>query len=165
MSVSVPALIFLLFIIFQRLCELFIAKRNTANLMARGARETGAEHYPFMVAMHTCWILALVIFGYEQPISLFWLSLFALLQGFRVWILITLCERWTTRIIVIDEPLVLGGPFKIFRHPNYMLVVAEIIVAPMALGLWWVAILFTILNAWMLFIRIRAENAALQHLR
>lgn len=165
MSVSTTALLFLGFIIFQRLSELVIAKRNTAKLMARGAVEHGAEHYPFMVMMHTCWIVALVFFGIDQPINLFWLTLFAVLQAFRIWILTTLGERWTTRIIVIDDPLVLAGPFKYFRHPNYMLVIAEIIVAPMVLGLWWIALLFTLLNAAMLYVRIGAEERALEHLR
>jgi methyltransferase len=79
--------------------------------------------------------------------------------------LTSLGERWTTRIIVLNEPLVLAGPFQYFKHPNYMLVVAEIFVAPMVLGLWQMAIVFSILNAMMLFVRIREEEKALSHLR
>ncbi|SFR49293.1 isoprenylcysteine carboxyl methyltransferase family protein [Litoreibacter janthinus] len=156
-----PAILFLTFIIVQRLSELVIAKRNTARLMAEGAREIGAAHYPAMVAMHTAWIAALVVFGWQNPVSLPWLMIFAVLQGLRLWILTTLGPRWTTRIIITDTPLVNAGPFRYLRHPNYTLVVAEIIVAPMVLGLVWVAVLWTILNAAMLFVRIRAENAGL----
>ena len=165
MTISTPALLFLAFVIFQRLSELWIAKRNTAKLLERGAIEHGQDHYAYMVAMHTCWIVALVIFGLSQPLNVFWLLLFIILQGIRIWILSTLGERWTTRIIVIDEPLVLGGPFRYFRHPNYMLVIAEIIVTPMVLGLWWVALLFTVLNSAMLYVRIGTEERALAHLR
>lgn len=165
MIVSIPALLFLGLVILQRLSELWIAKRNTARLLERGAIEHGVGHYPYMVGMHTCWVLALVIFGINQPLNVFWLLIFILLQGIRIWILSTLGERWTTRIIVIDEPLVLGGPFRYFRHPNYMLVIAEIIVTPMVLGLWWVALVFTVLNAAMLYVRIGAEERALAHLR
>ena len=159
------AILFLGFIIVQRLSELVIAKRNTAQLMAKGAYEVGAGHYPVMVAMHSAWIVCLVVFGWDQPVALGWLALFAVLQVFRLWILSSLGGRWTTRIIILEEPLVTRGPFKVFSHPNYMLVVAEIIVAPMVLGLWWVAALFTVLNAGMLWVRIGVEHRALAPLR
>ncbi len=159
------ALLFLGFIVLQRLSELAISKANTKRLLARGAYEVGANHYPAMVAMHSAWIVCLVVFGYTQPVSLFWLAIFAVLQTFRVWILASLGSRWTTRIIILEEPLVTRGPFKLIRHPNYVLVIAEIIVAPMVLGLWWVAALFTVLNAAMLWVRIGAEERALAPLR
>jgi len=154
--------LFLAFIVVQRLGELVIAKRNTTALMARGAREVGAGHYPVMVALHSAWVLCLLVFGYNQEIHVGWLVFYAILQVFRVWILGTLGPRWTTRIIVIDEPLVARGPFRFIPHPNYTLVVAEIIVAPMVLGLLWVAVVFTLLNAAMLYHRIRVEDAALR---
>jgi methyltransferase len=154
-------LLFLGIIIVQRLSELVIAKRNTARLLAKGAYEVGAAHYPVMVAMHSVWIACLLIFGYDETVALGWLAVFTVLQIFRVWILGSLGGRWTTRIIVLEEPLVVRGPFKYFSHPNYMLVVAEIIVAPMVLGLIWVAVVFTVLNAGMLWVRIGVESKAL----
>ncbi len=163
--IETATLLFLGFIVAQRLSELVIAKRNTARLLARGAYEVGAAHYPVMVAMHSLWIAGLIVFGYDEQVSYGWLAVFAVLQGFRVWILSTLGRRWTTRIIVLPEPLVVGGPFKFLKHPNYALVVAEIIVAPMVLGLVWWAALFTALNAAMLWVRINAEEAALAPLR
>jgi methyltransferase len=160
-----PATLFLTFLICQRLSELVIAQRNTRALLAQGAREVGAAHYPFMVLMHAGWIGALVVFGWQNPVSLPWLALFALLQVGRVWILASLGRRWTTRIIVTPQPLIAKGPYRFMRHPNYALVVAEIIVAPMVLGLVWVAVVWTFLNAAMLFVRIKAENDALAPLR
>jgi methyltransferase len=154
--------LFLAFIVVQRLGELVIAKRNTAALLARGAHEVGAAHYPVMVALHSAWVLCLLIFGFSQEIHLGWLALYAVLQVFRVWILGTLGRRWTTRIIVIDEPLVAKGPFRFIPHPNYTLVVFEIFAAPMVLGLVWVALLFSALNAAMLYHRIRVEDGALR---
>ena len=156
-----PAIAFLGFIIAQRLSELVIARRNTARLMADGATEIGAAHYPAMVTMHAAWIAALVVFGWQNPVSIPWLVVFVALQGLRLWILATLGSRWTTRIILTDTPLVTTGPFRYLRHPNYTLVVAEIIVAPMVLGLVWVAVVWTALNAAMLYVRISAENAGL----
>ncbi len=158
-------ILFLAFVALQRLGELVIARINTARLLARGAYEVGAAHYPVMVAMHSVWIGCLLIFGYDQTVSWGWLAAFAVLQVLRIWILGTLGHRWTTRIIILPEPLVTRGPFKYLRHPNYTLVVAEIIVAPMVLGLVWVAVVFTVLNAAMLWVRIGVEGRALASLR
>ena len=152
---------FLGFLILQRLSELVLARLNTTRLLARGATEHGAAHYPLIVALHAAWIAALVIFGLGNPVSPAWLAAFVVLQALRIWILASLRDRWTTRIIVLDEPLVARGPFRFVRHPNYMVVAAEIVVASMVLGLPWVAAIFTVLNAAVLAIRIRAEDAAL----
>ncbi len=158
---SLPALAFVAFIVAQRLGELWLARRNTARLLARGAHEVGAAHYPMMVTLHASWVAALIVFGYDKVVSLPWLLVFGVLQVFRVWVLTSLGERWTTRIVVLDAPLVRHGPFRFMRHPNYAVVTGEIAVAPMVLGLVWVALAFTILNAAMLSVRIRAENDAL----
>jgi methyltransferase len=157
--------LFLAFIIVQRLSELVIAKVNTKRLLARGAYEVGAGHYPVMVAMHSIWIGCLLFFGYGEAVSYGWLAIFALLQVLRIWILGTLGARWTTRIIILPEPLVVRGPFRFLKHPNYTLVVAEIIVAPMVLNLVWVAVVFTVLNAAILWVRIGVEGRALAPLR
>jgi len=150
------------FVTLQRLSELVIAKRNTARLMDAGAREVGGEHYPVMVAMHSAWLAALWFTVGGRPISLPLLAIFAVLQLLRVWVLATLGPRWTTRIIVTpDAPLVKRGPFRFVRHPNYMVVTAEIAVLPLTFGLVGIALLFTVLNAAMLTVRIRAENRAL----
>ena len=153
--------LFIAIVIVQRLIELVIARRNTARLMARGAREHGAGHYPVMVAMHAAWVAAIAILGWDRPVLPGWLALWVLLQGLRLWILASLGDRWTTRIVVLDEPLVARGPYRYVRHPNYWLVVAEIAVTPMVLGLWPVALVFSALNAAMLAWRIRAEERAL----
>ncbi len=164
-EIAVPTALFLLFIIIQRLSELVLARRNTARLVKKGAVEIGASHYPYMVGLHTCWVLALIVFGYGATVSWPWLAAFVVLQILRAWILMSLGERWTTRIIVVNEPLVRTGPFAFLRHPNYLLVVLEFIVTPMVLGLVWVAVVFSLLNAAMLALRITVEERALSHLR
>ncbi|MEM8796271.1 MAG: isoprenylcysteine carboxylmethyltransferase family protein [Pseudomonadota bacterium] len=155
------AIFFIAFLVVQRLSELVLAKRNTQRLLERGAYEVGAWHYPLMVAVHGAFVVAIAVFGNDQSVNPFFLAVYALLQVFRIWILTSLGERWTTRIIIIDEPLIARGPYRFLKHPNYVLVVGEIFVAPMVLGLFWVAVVFTILNAGLLAIRIPAENAAL----
>jgi methyltransferase len=157
------AILFLAFLVAQRLAELAIARRNTAALLARGAVEHGAGHYPAIVALHAAWIASLAWFGWDQPVYPGWLAVFAVLQLLRVWVLVTLGPRWTTRIIVTGEPLVRRGPFRLLPHPNYAVVVAEIAAAPLVLGLTWVAVVFSVLNlALLLLVRIPAEEAALR---
>lgn len=146
----------------QRLAELAIDRRNTARLLAAGAREVGARHYPAMVAMHASWLVALWFTVGGRAVNLPLLAVFGVLQVMRVWVLATLGPRWTTRIIVTDRaPLVKTGPFRFLRHPNYTVVTAEIAVLPLVFGLVWIAVLFTLLNAAMLYVRIGAENRAL----
>ena len=162
MEANPAALAFMAFLLLQRGGELLLARRNTSRLLARGAVEHGAGHYPLMVAMHAAWLLAICALGWSNPVSAGWLAAFVLLQLLRVWVLATLGERWTTRIIVLDAPLVAKGPYRFMAHPNYAVVVAEIVVAPMVLGLWQVALVFTVLNAAMLRVRIGTEAQALR---
>lgn len=164
-ALSIPAVWFIAFVALQRLVELVLARRNTAALLARGAHEIGAGHYPLMVCLHLAWLLAIAWFGWQAPVSVPWLVVYAALQGARVWIIASLGSRWTTRVIILDEPLVVRGPYRFVSHPNYLLVVAEIIVVPMVLGLVWVAAIFTALNGAMLALRISVEQRGLRSIK
>jgi methyltransferase len=146
----------------QRTGELWLSNRNTRRLLAQGAREYGRSHYPFIVALHVLWLLSLWWLAPPRPVDLFWLAMFILLQLARIWVLASLGARWTTRIIVLpDAPLVRRGPYRLVNHPNYVVVVGEIAVLPLVFGLWQVALIFSLLNAAVLAIRIREENRAL----
>ena len=146
----------------QRAAELVLSYTNTRRLKARGAVEVAGGHYPLMVAVHTAWLIALWVFGHDQPIHIVALIFYLLLQGLRFWVMRTLGPRWTTRIIVLPQaPLVASGPYRFLSHPNYAVVIGEIAVLPLVLGLPSLAAIFTILNAGVLMIRIRAENRAL----
>lgn len=155
------ALIFLAYVMAERLIEMPIARRNTKRLIAAGGVEHSPGHYPLIVAVHTGWIVAMLWFGHDNSVNLIWLAVYAILQGLRAYILGTLGRRWTTRIIVVPgESKVTKGPFAVLPHPNYLLVIAEILVAPLVLGLWEVAAIFSALNAAILVIRISAEERA-----
>ena len=155
-------LVILAFVTLERLTELLYARRNTRRLLERGAREHGAGHYPLIVAVHALWLATLWWLAPTRAVDLFWLALFILVELMRAWVLSTLGPRWTTRIIALpNEPLVTGGPYRFVNHPNYWVVIAEIAVLPLVFGLWKVALIFTLLNAAVLTIRIRAENEAL----
>ena len=146
----------------QRLGELVLANRNTRRLLARGAVESGAGHYPFIVILHAAWLVGLWLLAWHRPVSLPLLGVFVVLQAARVWVIATLGSRWTTRIITLPgAPLVRSGPFRFLSHPNYVVVALEIAILPLAFGLAGYAIAFTLLNAAMMWVRIRSESAAL----
>ena len=155
-------IIILALVTLQRLGELWLSNRNTRRLLAQGAVEHGREHYPWIVAVHVSWLAVLWIVGPGQPVSLVWLGVYILLQAARIWVLATLGPRWTTRIIVLQgKPLVKRGPYRLVEHPNYLVVAGEIAVLPVVFGFWDLAILFSLLNAAVLSVRIREENRAL----
>jgi methyltransferase len=159
----IAAIAVLALVTAQRLGELVLASRNTKRLLARGAVETGAEHYPLIVGLHAAWVVGLWALAWDQPVRLPWLAAYLALLALRVWTLVSLGERWTTRIITLPgEPLVRRGPYRYLPHPNYLVVVGEIAVLPLVFGLWAYAAVFSVLNASILWVRIRAEERALR---
>ena len=160
----IASVVILALVTAQRLGELALARRNTRRLLARGGVESGAGHYPFMVAMHAAWLIGLWALAWDRPPSWPWIAVFLVLQAARGWVIATLGQRWTTRIITVPgAPRVTGGPFRFVSHPNYVVVALELAVLPLAFGLWVWALLFTGLNAAMMVVRLRAETRALRH--
>jgi len=150
-------------VVVERLTELVLARHNTALLMAAGGVEHGRGHYPLIVILHGCWLLAIVIFIPENTPPNWWLlSIFLALQPVRYWIITALGQRWTTRIIAMPKTQpIQTGPYRWLRHPNYAVVALEIMVLPLAFGAWEIALGFSALNAAILSIRIRTENQSL----
>jgi len=159
--------IVLALVALQRLAELFYASRNTRRLLARGGVEIGAVQYPFIVILHAAWLASMAIFIPPSTLPNWWLiGLYAVVQLLRVWTIATLGPYWTTRIITVPgAPLVRRGPYRIFRHPNYAVVCAEIAILPLAFGAVEIAIVFSILNASLLSWRIRTEERTLMERR
>ena len=147
----------------QRLIELAHACRNTARLRRLGAKETDAGGYPLFVLLHASWLTSLAVFVPTATLP-DWplIGVFALLQLGRIWVILSLGVYWTTRIVTLpDAPLVRTGPFRYFRHPNYLLVVAEIAVLPLAFGAVAIAAAFSALNLVLVARRIRIEEHVL----
>ena len=153
----------LILVAAQRLAELVYARRNTRRLRAEGAYEVAPGHYPFIVVVHTLWLLSLAVFvPAEQAPNWVLLGVFLVLQGLRVWVLASLRRYWTTRIITLPGvPLVRRGPYRFVKHPNYLVVAGEIAVLPLAFGAWEIALVFSLANAAVLAWRIRCEESAL----
>lgn len=161
-----PAFLLLTLVTAERVAELWLARRNTTALLAKGAFEVAPGHYPLIVLLHGLWLAGLWLFGWAHLLERNWLLIFLALQMLRAWVLLTLGRRWTTRIIILPgASLVAKGPYRFLSHPNYAVVVGEIAVLPLCLGLPWYALVFSAANAVTLTIRIRAENAALAELR
>ncbi len=147
----------------QRILELLYSARNTRKLRASGGVESGAVQYPFFILLHAAWLASMAIFIPASTVPN-WrlLGVYALLQPFRIWTIASLGPYWTTRVITVPgAPRVRRGPYRIFRHPNYVIVCAEIAVLPLAFGAIEIAILFSFLNAALLSWRIRVEERAL----
>ncbi len=156
------AVIILALVTLERLAELAYARANMRRLIANGGVEHGADHYPLIVALHVAWLAALWLLAPGRAVDGFWLGLFVLIIVARIWTLASLGRRWTTRIVTVPgETLVRRGPYRFLTHPNYWVVAGEIAVLPSVFGLWQIALVFSILNAAALYVRIRAENEAL----
>jgi methyltransferase len=154
--------VFIIFLVAQRITELYISKRNERWLLSQGAIEYGREHYPYIVALHTLFIVSLIVEYYlsgGHPMSYVFLLLFILLLTFKYWVLSSLGLYWNTRIYRVPGAVaVRKGPYKLFKHPNYVDVVLEIAIIPLVFHLYYTALIFSVLNAIMLSVRIRVEN-------
>jgi methyltransferase len=151
-----------------RLVELRIARRNLEALLARGGVEVAPGHYRWMVLLHTTFLLAcpLEVWLLDRPfLPLLAAVLFLVLvlaAALRWWVIVTLEGRWTTRIVCLPGvPPVARGPYRFLRHPNYLAVIAEMAALPLVHTAWLTAVVFSLLNAWILQVRIRAEEEGL----
>lgn len=155
-------------VIMQRLIELFFAKRNEQWMRSQGAFEVGAAHYPIMVAMHVAFFVTFILEVnlLNRPLSSLWIPLLAFLfltQAARIWCLTSLGKFWNTKIIILPgADVVRKGPYKLIRHPNYLIVTTELLVLPLIFSAYFTAIIYSILNLWMLSVRIPTEEKALK---
>jgi methyltransferase len=152
----------------ERVAELVVSVRNAAWSRARGGVETGQGHYPFMVVLHTGLLVGALVEawvrrpGVPSPLAWSMLALVLASQALRWWCITTLGPRWNTRVIVVPGLApVRSGPYRLLSHPNYVAVVVEGIALPLVHAAWITALVFTVLNAGLLAVRIRAEDAAL----
>ena len=153
----------MIYVTVERLLELVVARRNTRRLVSEGAYEVGASHYILIIVLHAAWLVSLWLFAPGRPIVGVMLALFGVVQILRFWTLLSIGRRWTTRILIVPgETPVAKGPYRFLSHPYYVVVICEIFLLPAAFGLWEMAILFSMINAAVLMIRIPAETSALR---
>jgi len=159
-------ILFISFIILLRIGELILSRRNEIWLLQNGAIEYGQKHYPYIVALHVLFIVSLIIeYSTKQTASFsqFFFVLYFLLLSFKAWVITSLGKFWNTKIYhITDFPLMKNGVYKYIKHPNYLIVIAEIAVIPLVFQLYYTAIGFTVLNAIMLSVRIKEENKVLK---
>lgn len=159
-------ILFISFIILLRIGELIFSRRNEIWLLQHGAIEYGQKHYPYIVALHVLFIVSLIIeYSTMQTasFSLFFLVLYLLFLAFKTCIIRSLGKFWNTKIYHISGvPLIKKGVYKYVKHPNYLIVIAEIAIIPLVFHLYYTAIAFTVLNAIMLSVRVNEENKVLK---
>ena len=157
-----PVLLVVALVVLQRLAGLVVARRNSRRLREAGAVEHGRGHYPLIVLLHALWLVSLPLAVPADRWPDPWLlGAYLLLQPLRVWTIASLEGRWTTRILVPPGlPPLRRGPYRWLRHPNYLIVMAELALLPLAFGAWAHALLFSLANAALLRQRIRAEQRA-----
>jgi methyltransferase len=157
---------FITFIVVLRIAELLLSKRNERWLLQQGAVEYGKKHYYLIVVMHVLFIISLLLeYDIIQPTqySTSFLVLYLVLLVLKAWVISSLGSFWNTKIFHISKyPLVKNGPYKYIKHPNYIIVIAEIAVIPLIFHLFYTAVIFTLLNAIILSVRIAEENKALE---
>ncbi|HEV2888091.1 MAG TPA: isoprenylcysteine carboxyl methyltransferase family protein [Jatrophihabitans sp.] len=165
-SAAYPALILL--VALERLAELVVSNRNLRWSRSRGGIETGAGHYPAMVALHSALLAGCLVEVWllDRPFvpALGWpmLAVVAAAQALRWWCIATLGPQWNTRIVVVPGAgRVSSGPYRYLRHPNYVAVVLEGFALPLVHTAWLTAVIFSVLNAVLLSVRIRSESSAL----
>ena len=154
-------------IVIQRVSELRLAKRNLERALAQGGRLVEEPHYWMFFVLHTGWLLAWPVEAWLRGPTLapaWWgfAALFVAAEALRYWAIASLGERWNTRIVVLDgAPLVVSGPYRFVRHPNYVAVAVELLSVPLVFGAWISAAVCSVLNAALLLgLRIPAEVAA-----
>jgi methyltransferase len=159
---------YLAFLVAERGVELVLSSRNTRRLLGAGGVEVGRGHYPAMVLFHVAFLAACAAEPLLWPrawpatASLAALGLALLAMALRWWAVGTLGGRWSTRIVVLPgAPPVTGGPYRTFRHPNYLAVVVELLAVPLIGGALLTAAVATLGNLLLLAVRIRAEEQAL----
>jgi methyltransferase len=152
----------------ERVAELVVSVRNAAWSRERGGVESGLGHYPFMVVLHTGLLVGALVEAWvrrpDVPAWLAWSTTLLVLasQALRWWCIGTLGRRWNTRVIVVPGLAPVDrGPYRWLRHPNYVAVVVEGAALPLVHAGWITALVFTVLNAGLLAVRIRVEDEAL----
>ena len=162
---------FILLTGIERLIEVRVSNRNAAWSFAQGGIERGKGHYPFMVVLHTGFLIGAVaeVWFMDRVFSPIAGSVFFVIavacQGLRWWCINTLGQRWNTRVILVPNlPRITGGPYQYLSHPNYVIVALEGLALPLTHNAYWTAAIFTVLNAGLMWVRIRCEEAALQEL-
>lgn len=152
-----------LLVALQRLAELWLSRRNARRLVAEGGREIGGGHFPVLVAVHVGW-LAAIAFLVPADAPVYWavIAAYLVVQAGRYWVIATLGRQWTFRVVdTPGAPLVRGGPYRWCRHPNYVIVVLEVALLPLAFAAWQIALVFSVANVAVLAWRLRLENASI----
>ena len=162
-----PAQVAALLVLVQRGLEELHSRRNTRALIAKGAVEAGRSYYPVVAAAHLAWIASIFfLISADAPVIWPLLMIYLLLQIVRYWAIRTLGRYWTHRIITVhDAPVVKVGPYRLLKHPNYAVTLAETLLLPSVFGAFALGVIMTAVWAAVIGYKIELEDAALAERR
>ena len=150
-----------------RLVELAVSKRNWKRHRER-ARQLPEPIFRWMVLLHGGFFLLVPLeLLWRRPAFGGWLSILAVTLTLsalllRCWTLKTIGKAWNVRIVYgRDYPIVSSGPYRFIRHPNYLVVILELLWIPLIYHLYFSALLLTLANALVLRARIAEEERVL----
>jgi methyltransferase len=165
MTNKIAFILFISFVILLRIVELIIARSNEKWMRRNGAVEYGQAHYPFIVLLHSLFFVSLIVeYNVKESSTFFPLlaAIYLILIALKFWVITSLGKFWNTKILRIPSAILINkGPYRFVKHPNYIIVVFELLVIPLTFQLYYTTAIFTFLNAIMLFVRIREENRVL----
>ena len=157
----------ILFVVIERIVELYIAANNEAWMKEKGAVEIGKEHYKYFVLLHIIFFISLIIEASMKEISFnaFLFLVFLIVQAGRIWCIYSLGRFWNTKIIVLPNVILIKkGPYKYIKHPNYIIVFIELFTLPAIFGAYLTAVIFPVLHLFLLSVRIPLEERALRRI-
>ncbi len=161
--------IFIFCLLVQRLVEIVVARKNEKWMKAQGAVEYDSPFYKYIVMLHTLFFVSLIaeVVLLQKGMSAIAIPLFTiffLTQLLRIWAIYSLGRFWNTKVIVLKDVYVKAkGPYRWIRHPNYLVVGIEMLVVPLLFQAYGTAFLFSVLNMYLLSIRISREEKALRN--
>jgi methyltransferase len=169
MDVTVIAFLALLVAVAAlRVVELQISRRHQVSMIERGASKVAEPRFGWMVALHTAVLVGAgveVVFLHRPFIPLLaavMFTIFLAANAVRWWVIRTLGEHWNVQVVDSTRlGVIVTGPFRFVRHPNYAAVFAEMLALPLIHTAWITALAGSIAHVVVLSQRLATEERVL----
>jgi len=159
----------ILFYILQRIAELIISNENEKWLIRENeAREVDPKETMRMRIFHSLWFVSLLVEAnvkreFQTPaISLGLYFVLAMGMLIRFHTMEKLKQFWTVKVLSMKNQTISStGLYQYYRHPNYAVVVVELLCLPLLFKAYVTMILFSLINLYILSKRIELEEQTL----
>lgn len=156
--------------IVLRLYELRLSKKNQSVRLSDAGTKLNTEKFFFLfVILHSSFLISvpMEIYFLErqfQEIGYLFILIYLVCLVLRFIVLNSLKENWNVKIIYnesSESSVTTSGLYQFIRHPNYLIVILEILSISLIHNAYISCILFSILNFIILFFRISKEEEIL----